>query len=299
MHGVKKLSEKQLLEKKKEDEQRIKLYRDNLDEVLKRKCNNHLDLQTLELVEKVISMNTFHYTMWNFRRAILLNLFSQQEFDKEKQLEIELTFIQKTLQMNPKCYSIWHHRQWTLEQQNQANWERELFLCKKLLTVDQRNFHCWNYRRWILKKANKKDEEDREYTSQKIEENFSNYSSWHQRIICSTNLYNNDYENFLKNELDYVHSAFYTEPNDQSTWFYFRWLIEKAPKETLEEEVKTIEELISLDPTLSSSKWPILTLVFLFKKLNLSSEVSKPHIEKLISVDPFRKNYYLSLLEKI
>ena len=78
MHGVKKLTEKQLIEKKKEDEKRIQQYKSYLEECLNNKSSKKFDLKTLELVEKMIYMNTFHYTMWNLRKVILLELFKQK-----------------------------------------------------------------------------------------------------------------------------------------------------------------------------------------------------------------------------
>ena len=41
--------------------------------------------------------------------------------------------------------------------------------------------HCWNYRRHVSSKANKSWNEEFNFTTKKIEDNFSNYSAWHQR----------------------------------------------------------------------------------------------------------------------
>jgi len=44
-----------------------------------------------------------------------------------------------------------------------------------------RSVHCWNYRRYICQLAKISVEEDLEFTTSKIKENFSNYSAWHHR----------------------------------------------------------------------------------------------------------------------
>jgi geranylgeranyl transferase type-2 subunit alpha len=81
------------------------------------------------------------------------------------------------------------------------------------------------------------------FTTKKIEENFSNYSAWHQRSKLLPELYP-DTETFKKalndgiyiiiigsaddrSEFELLQNAFYTEPSDQSIWFYHLWLLEK------------------------------------------------------------------------
>ena len=73
------MTEKEMEEKRKEDSKKIQQYTKYLEEALKRKGSKQFDQETLEVVEKVIMMNTFHYTMWNYRKAILSHLFSLQQ----------------------------------------------------------------------------------------------------------------------------------------------------------------------------------------------------------------------------
>ncbi len=66
-----------------------------------------------------------------------------------------------------------------------------------------------------------------EFTMQKIDQNFSNYSAWHQRSTLIPTLFESaqDLRQALQNELEIVQQAFYTEPKDQSAWIYYRWLL--------------------------------------------------------------------------
>ena len=43
--------------------------------------------------------------------------------------------------------------------------------------------HGWRYRRFVTAHMERSDEEELAYTEQKINENFSNYSAWHQRSL--------------------------------------------------------------------------------------------------------------------
>lgn len=66
------------------------------------------------------------------------------------------------------------------------NWARELKLCEMLLDRDDRNckycnlviflVHGWNYRRFIAKNAPTTLQQEFDFTTKKIEKNFSNYS---------------------------------------------------------------------------------------------------------------------------
>lgn len=47
--------------------------------------------------------------------------------------------------------------------------------------ADPRNFHTWAYWRWLVKLMGLSADEQEAFTLGKIEENFSNYSAWHER----------------------------------------------------------------------------------------------------------------------
>lgn len=68
-----------------------------------------------------------------------------------------------------------------------------------------------------------KNEEKLDFTLKKIKQNFSNYSAWHQRIKLIEK--ENKSKDFAK-ELEMVKNAFFTEPNDQAPWIYYKWILD-------------------------------------------------------------------------
>lgn len=94
----------------------------------------------------------------------------------------------------------------------------------------------------------------------KIYQNFSNYSAWQRRSHLLPKYLKEsavEIESFLRNEVEMCRNAAWTEPADQSIWFYQRWLFGHLPKllenesakklliDTLaRDQIKSINELI-------------------------------------------------------
>ena len=49
------------------------------------------------------------------------------------------------------------------------------------MLADSRNFHCWSYWRLLINLMGLSAEEQEAYVLDRIEDNFSNYSAWHER----------------------------------------------------------------------------------------------------------------------
>jgi len=321
MHGVRRVRQsKEATEAKKKREQaRINDYLLLTDDVLTRKKNRDWSRDAFDLTTRLLQINPEFYTIWNYRRNIMLNgIFPASSPEGVNNLlATELSMTTTTLKAHPKVYWVWNHRRWCLENVpdgpgeegadihgwKKANWDRELFVVEKMLDADPRNFHAWNYRRYVLASmpVPRTETSELEYTTRKIEANFSNFSAWHQRSKVYASLWDSgqlDAEKCREEEFELVRNAMYTDPEDQSVWMYHRWLIGPGDdREVLEREVGVIKELLDEQP---DSKWCMESLVH-YQGMLLQRH--SPHSESLVreclelleqlkSIDPARKNRY-------
>ncbi|KAK9398275.1 geranylgeranyl transferase type-2 subunit alpha [Crotalus adamanteus] len=197
-----------------------------------------LDKEALELTNQVLSANPDFATLWNFRREIVLRLEKEESPEEMQALcKAELAFLECCLRVNPKSYGTWHHRCWVMGHVPEPDWARELELCGKFLEIDERNFHCWDYRRFVVQRSKVLPQDELTFSDSLITRNFSNYSSWHYRSLLLPQLYPDPQhqgritEEILLKELELVQNAFFTDPNDQSAWFYHRWLLGRGDLE--------------------------------------------------------------------
>uniref|UniRef100_A0A8C2DK42 Geranylgeranyl transferase type-2 subunit alpha n=1 Tax=Cyprinus carpio TaxID=7962 RepID=A0A8C2DK42_CYPCA len=244
-------------EKRKEKEKKLKAFVSARDAVLKKRSAGEHDEEALQLTRQLLSSNPDFATLWNYRREVLLHLETLREKDEVQKLyESELHFIEACLKVNPKSYGCWHHRTWVNTRLPQPDWTRELGLCDRCLSLDERNFHCWDYRRVVVKASGVSVEQELQFTDRLIGSNFSNYSSWHYRSTLLPQLHpqpapdsapitspspttspqfhsHRVCEEQLLKEYELSHNAFFTDPNDQSAWFYYRWLLGRAEREEM------------------------------------------------------------------
>uniref|UniRef100_A0A2P2HYN5 Geranylgeranyl transferase type-2 subunit alpha n=1 Tax=Hirondellea gigas TaxID=1518452 RepID=A0A2P2HYN5_9CRUS len=163
----------------------------------------------------------------------------------EELLVSELGVVSACLQHNHKSYGAWHHRTWVMRQlcegaeqkQQQQAWDSELNLCNLFLTKDERNFHCWDYRRHVVAKGGVAAEKELHYSLELIERNLSNFSAWHYRAKLLPLLHPPHQgsphpvgDHVFKQELERVVEAVFTDPSDQSPWFFLRWLLQRQPQ---------------------------------------------------------------------
>ncbi|KAG6874294.1 hypothetical protein C0995_001519 [Termitomyces sp. Mi166 len=158
MHGVKRarqsaqvLEAKRLREKAKLDD-----YLSLTQDVLSRKKSRDWSQEALQLTSRLLQVNPEFYTIWNYRRNILLRgVFPKSSLEEINDLITEeLSSTMTALKAHPKVYWIWNHRRWCLENTpngpgapgeadaglwRKTNWDRELYVVERLLDADPRN----------------------------------------------------------------------------------------------------------------------------------------------------------------
>ncbi|KAK5719833.1 Rab geranylgeranyltransferase [Elasticomyces elasticus] len=233
------------------------------------KAKNYSDA-TFQLTSQLLTQNPEYYTIWNYRRLILQDVFakenaaaspSEQDIaaaDKAGLLPAQhevlllikedLQFLIPLLRQYPKCYWIWNHRSWLLGCATKhlpassavELWHGELGLVSKMLGLDSRNFHGWGYRREVVQAIERLSshggsgsmvEPEFAYTTKMIQSNLSNFSAWHYRsqliprLLESREADTKARSDFFDAEFELITKALYTDPYDQSLWFYHQYLM--------------------------------------------------------------------------
>ncbi|OQR99034.1 geranylgeranyl transferase type-2 subunit alpha [Achlya hypogyna] len=284
MHGIRKSDVPQTPEEEAATQALVTKYKEVSGQVMALKRAGQMDRTALQLSAYVVALNPEFWIVWGYRRAIIVALVATDGSVKAELAAAECSLTQEALMKNPKSYATWFQREW-LVKQGMVDLQAEIKLCNLLLQKDERNFHCWNYRRFVTKVAQTPLDDVLAFTMTKIEENFSNYSAFQQRTLVLPSPLPLEVAMI---EIELVKQAVFTEPDDQSNWFYYRWLVEsliKSPPviaegrgsddfddeaplqmtlhEILQEQVSWIEELVELEP---ESKMALVTLAFVLEK---------------------------------
>ncbi|KXL43355.1 hypothetical protein M433DRAFT_110997 [Acidomyces richmondensis BFW] len=261
-HGVPRVSgiarDKTAAAKEKERRQ-IEQYQALETEVRQRILVKDFTNDTFQAISRLLTQNPEYYTIWNYRRLLLQDVFarelasekrlSNKESDPAQQeifllIKEDLGFLLPLLKQYPKCYWIWNHRSWLLAtatthlpaDSSLDLWKGELGLVSKMLNLDSRNFHGWGYRRTVVEEIERLGgksmvEEEFGYTTKMIKTNLSNFSAWHYRgrliphLLLERNSSSLARKEFLDGEFDLITNALWTDPNDQSLWFYHAYLM--------------------------------------------------------------------------
>ena len=288
MHGHLIADRKELTEKERDEERSAaETACARLDELMRRKREKDYSSESFVTSLELVKLNPELGLAWNFRReAILASDESARLVQEELKL---LNSVMMDRQMT-KSYCLWTHRRWLLrliENKDTLNQtlQDEKILVEKLLHVDGRNFHAWSYRQWLRMHFASLEWEDLQFSLHLIEADFSNYSAWFLRRSCWKEI-----ELVKDAELELIWNALFTEPNDQSCWQYHDWLVEKFPELKLKDEeyMRELEAVVEE----KDSKYVLL------HKLNKTNADEKVLlVEKLVYIDPNRKQFYLDLIE--
>ncbi|SCU97915.1 LAMI_0F12090g1_1 [Lachancea mirantina] len=326
MHGVKRRQwTKELLrQKRSNDAMKISNYRALTEEGLTLKRQGVINWDAFDKTTEILNLNPEFNAIWNYRRDLIKALENNLP---DKFWGKELSFTLETLKRFPKVYWIWNHRFWSLKRcpgAEGSKWRQELKMVDKILSLDARNFHGWHYRRTVVERIEiaeqtSLNQQELAFATGKINENISNFSAWHQRANLLPKMFaNGQIENerqFLKQELDYIITAMFTDAEDQSVWFYINWFIQEScitSRWTKQEYQNALEQLaesavaINEDEREFSGKdnsWclKILVIIETIKKQKLGcveNEQRSELLQRLIAVDPVRRERYIYLLNE-
>ena len=107
----------------------------------------------LTLTRRILAINPDFYSLWNYRREILVfqfasTLASGSSVDEGVGNEVnqkqtaclgELALTEECLRVQPKSYWAWNHRRWILENMPKPPWKKELAMVELMLDLDARN----------------------------------------------------------------------------------------------------------------------------------------------------------------
>lgn len=144
-----------------------------------------------------------------------------------------------------------------------------------------------------------------DFTSQKIQQNFSNYSAVSYRSqLLSLRLQKSGSTSLLQQELELVHNAIFTEPDDQTAWWYLTFLVRDAfapvSVEMLQHEVDLLRELQEAEE--GNCKWAWLGIHTVLSELQkqeqvIAEEELQECLERLVELDPDRAARYKSMMK--
>lgn len=194
--------------------------------------------RALSLTTECLQMNPANYTVWEYRRRILLSL--------KTPLVNEHHFVKTFLYEHPKNYQLWYHCQWLMEQMFKEDSPKEVFkkpeseqfqtlsreldLVKTVLADDAKNYHAWQYRRWLVDFFAIPPSNELEFCGALLREDIFNNSAWNHRFY--TVIEEGLDGNIFDRELKFTEDAIRASPNNQSACNYLIGILSPLPRLT-------------------------------------------------------------------
>ena len=320
--------------------------------------------QEQQLTQSALQRNPKAYGAWFHRKwSIRYHLLHFSKFREENQklLKGELGLCEEFLMLDERNFHCWHYRRFVVAALAHVLGERCMDSCDDSHVGELDSSWAWCDElqetlgeefpkigsQIVPTKANCDDkpraykladaerqallEREWDFTTQKIQDNFSNGSAFHYRskllplIHAGSSFERGDR---VRQELEFTQNAFFAEPDDQTAWWYHRFLLSWADpfdgsnrdvddevvyeyKSTLMEEYNSISELVEEEE--GKCKWGLLGLLQIcqaFCKLELTSvqiddefhngeywvNMTNVYLAKLQEIDPDRSNRYKSMV---
>lgn len=121
-------------------------------------CPHEKEADLLRATAIILLMDAEHLTAANARKRVLMNAKSGVQTQYKAALQREMLFVDSyltsRLHRHTKSPTIWSHRRWLLERQQEAGLHLDLSLhLKTILTAAERhprNYYAWLHLRWLV-----------------------------------------------------------------------------------------------------------------------------------------------------
>lgn len=286
--------------------------------------NESLIDKSLSLTAAALKNNPKSYGAWFHRKWVLCQAARMAETDATTQIlkdlfREELRLTEVFLQRDERNFHCWNYRRFVVSLQmrpsadgtwcllSQQKQGKDVQLLQKVMgaqiVLPQKKLNCDETRRSAEggTAAAHLLQAEWEFTRAKIAQNFSNFSAFHYRSKLLLILWPRV---DLNEELQLVEDAIYTEPDDQTAWWYQAFLLDTIAQHSdaasyygrLKQHLEALNELAE---EVAECKWVWLGQIACLKLLPDTKGKRRALWEALVDMDPDRKARYQHMLAKL
>ncbi|KAM7538754.1 hypothetical protein Aperf_G00000052087 [Anoplocephala perfoliata] len=252
--------------------------------------------RVLALTAEALQLNAANYTVWAYRRNVLMTLNAP--------LAKEHTFARELLLDHPKNYQLWYHLQWLMEQAAKADEgndpktvysrpdskllqtvKNELELIREIFADDSKNYHAWQYRRWLVDFFGIPVKDELKFTELMLLEDSLNNSAWNHRFY--TVMEEGLTDIVFDREMNYAVTQLKAMPLNESACNYLLGLVAPLPTNvTLKDDRvvhnrliltrRAVEDLTENDPDGAGESPQVLSLLVDLFQMSLHHRLLNP-----------------------
>lgn len=294
---------------------------------LERSVDNDAVEKELALTASALQSNPKSYGAW-FHRKWVLTQAAEKISDTNEILNQELGLTELLLQRDERNFHCWNYRRFVVSLQMQADADGSWWFS---LTDDKDEDFDPNCQTRVMgsqvvlssKKVDEKPSNpaptdmaskilrtEWEFTRTKIGQNFSNFSAFHYRSKLLSLLWLHVEKVDLNVEFQLVEDAVFTEPDDQTAWWYQDFLLDclatfghnkdDDTEPSFDKLIqKHLDNLTELADEVTECKWVRLGMLRCLAHLPGTTDRQRELWQELIVMDPDRKARYQHMLAKL